>query len=534
MKSLQQYIHFFIAGFLIALMPACSKVLEQSPEDRIDLNNYFNTRADAEGALIGAYDNVFRDIVPTVVINDMLSGREIQQIGGIPNRPVQYRPNLRVDNDGGTGTLWANCYSSIARINLLIERVDLIPDGFFIISGVPSTVNRKNEILGEARFLRAWVYFQLVQNWGDVPLILSFPKTANPGDNLVSRAPAADVWTQIQEDLNFAATNLPINHRFFAANQSAAAIRIQSKGRATSGMAKLMLARIALKDRQWQRAADLCSEILSTNEYSLNTNFVTTFSNVPAGGQNAPESILETQSVRDGFVNTGGIFSWEFYTNGRTEVTPQWLQNYEGNYLNPFDVRQLFASNISYNTNNSLRGITQFKYYNRDNAYASADPWNYVLGRLGEVLLIRAEALNELGFPNAEARTLINQIRARAQNSTYTVTVRRQGLPDTTVAAKGIPPVSFDPTTPNSIYIANQQEFRLLIRDERWRELSFEGLRWFDLLRYNEPSGKYSALESVYLNDPAVPGTQVGKILFPIPNAQIRINPRLTQNPGYL
>ncbi len=511
----------------------CTKVLDQVPNDRIDLENYFKDRTDAEAALVGAYDIVFRNLVPTFTINSMLSGREIQNIGNIPGRQVQFRPVLRVDNDGGTGTLWNQCYQALSRINLLLERVPEIPEGLFAQQGVPPTTNRKNEILGEALFLRAWVYWQMALNWGDVPLILDYPTSAQPGDNLVSRTPVAQVYEQVDKDLQDAANFLPVNHRFIQANQSAVAIRIASKGRATKGMALLMQARRALELKQWQLAADKANEIINLGEFSLNPLFTQTFNNTPAGGQNTTESILETQSVRDGFNNTGGIFSWEFYTNGRTEVTPQWYTNYSGTYLDPLDVRQLFSVNISYNTNNSLRGFTLFKYYNRDGAYNSADPWNYVLGRLGEVFLIRAEALNEIGFPNSEALTRINSLRARARETSYTITVRRQGMADTTVFAKGIPPVSFTPGQPNTIFVANQGDFRDFIRDERWRELAFEGLQWYDLRRYNIPSGKYSAIEAVYLNDPAIPGTDAGKILWPIPNGQIIVNPNLTQNPGY-
>lgn len=528
-----RFINFLFVLMLLITSNSCTKVLDQVPNDRIDVENYFKGRADAETALIGAYDIVFRNLVPTFTINDMFSGREIQQIGNIQGRPVQYRPVLRINNDGGTGGLWTQCYQALSRINLILEKVPEIPDGLFEQQGNPPTVNRKNEILGEAYFLRAWIYWQMALNWGDVPLVIEFPKSAQPGDNLIARTPVIEVLKQVDDDLLKAEQYLPLDHRYFSQNMSAVAIRIASKGRATKGIALLMQARRALQEKQWQVAADKANQIIGLGIYSLNATFTPIFNNTPAGGQNTVESILETQSVRDGFNNTGGIFTWEFYTNGRTEVTPQWNTNYQGNYLDPFDVRQLFSSNISYNANNSLRGITQFKYYNRDGAYNSADPWNYIIGRLGEVFLIRAEALNELSFPNAEAITRLNELRARAKQTTYTVTVRRQGLPDTTVSAKGILPLSTTAGQPNTLFVGSQNDLRNLIRDERWRELAFEGLRWFDLRRYNEPSGKHSALVAVYLDNPAIDGTDPGKLLWPIPNGQIIVNPKLTQNPGY-
>lgn len=523
---------YLLLPFLALALTNCENVLDQVPQDRIDLEEYFKTRDDAESALTGAYDVTFRDVVPGFVLNNSLSAREMEHIGDIKLRQVQYRPVLRTDNDGGTGTLWANSYRALARINLVLDRVPNIPESYFQETGVPATRNRKAEILGEARFLRAWIYYNLTMNWGDVPLVLNYPTSALPGNNQVARTPQADVFKQIQDDLTFAEANLPLNHTLFRANQSAAASRIQSKGRATRGMAKLMLARLALQNKLWQLAADKAREIMQSGQYTLNSLWTQTFNNLPAGGQNATESILETQSIRDGFVNTGGIFSWEFYTNGRLQLTQQWYNNYDGDYLAPRDVRQFFSSNIQYNADGSFRGNTLLKYYNRDNAYASADPFNYVLGRLAEVHLIRAEALNELNYPDNEALTLLNGLRARARDLSYTVTVKRKGRADTTVAAVGIAPVSFGGAT-TTLRVTNQVEFRKVIRDERWRELAFEGQQWYDLLRWDAQDGTKNALKSVYLDDPAVSGTNSGKIFWPIPDAEIRVNAMLKQNAGY-
>lgn len=529
---MKKTLYFFLPLFATLALVSCEDVLDQVPQDRIDLEQYFKTRDDAESALTGAYDVTFRDVVPSVVLNNSLSAREMEHIGDVKLRQVQYRPVLRTDNDGGTGTLWNNSYRALARINLVIDRVPNIPETFFAETGIPASRNRKAEILAEARFLRAWIYYNLTMNWGDIPLILNYPTSALPGNNQVPRTPQADVFRQILDDLTFAETNLPWNHNLFRANQSAATSRIQSKGRATRSMAKLMLARIALQNKQWQVAADKAREIMQSGQYTLNATWTQTFNNLPVGAQNAPESILETQSVANGFVNTGGIFSWEFYTSGRLQITQQCYTNYEGDYLAPRDIRQFFSSNIQYNTDNTFRGNTLLKYYNRDNAYASNDPFNYVLGRLAEVHLIRAEALNELNYPDSEALTLINGLRARARDLTYTLTVKRRGRPDTTVAAVGIAPVSFGGAA-TTLRVNNQTEFRKVIRDERWRELAFEGHQWYDLLRWDAQDGTKNALKATYLDDPAISGTNVAKLLWPIPDAEIRVNPRLTQNPGY-
>jgi starch-binding outer membrane protein, SusD/RagB family len=521
-----------VAVLFLGLFTSCEKVLDQSPEDRIDLENFYKTREDAEAALIGCYNIVFNDVVPGFHLANVLSAREMEHIGDIKLRQVQYRPNLTTATDGGTGGIWNNSYRSLARINLLLDKLPDIPQPYFVEAGVPQTRDRKAEIEGEAKFLRAWLYYNMVQNWGDVPLIITYPKTASPSANYVARTPAAEVWTQINRDLADAEAKLPLNHNFIRPNTNASTARIQSKGRATRGMAKLMQARIALRNKEWQVAATKCDEIMKLGQYTLNPSFTQTFVNIPAGSQNAPESILETQAVNQGFVNTGGIFGWEFHTTGRTQLTTQVASIYQGNYLDPFDVRYLFSFNVQYNTNNSLKGSTLLKYYNRDNAFASADPFNYVLGRLGEVHIIRAEALNELSYPNNEALTLINGIRARAKDANYPFTTRRVGKPDTIVYAKGIPNVSFTAGT-TVLAATTQADFRKIIREEYWRELAFEGQQWYNLLRWDAQDGTKEALKAVYLNDLSISGAAEGKILWPIPDAELRINPQLKQNSGY-
>jgi starch-binding outer membrane protein, SusD/RagB family len=513
-----------------AFLSGCSDVLDQTPKDRINLETYFENREDAEAALIGAYDAVFRDIVPASILNTSFSARELEHIGDVKSRPVQYRPVLRPDNDGGVGTIWVNSYRSLARINLLLDKLPQIPEPFFVEDRVPTTRNRKAEIEGEAKALRAYVYTNLALNWGDVPIILKYPTSASPTANHVARSPEADVWKQVIADLTFAEANLPENHNFIRANQASATQRLQSKARFTKGMAKLMLARIAMWNKDWNKAASLCDDVMKNGQFTLNANYTTTFVNIPAGAQNASESILEVQSVNQGFIS-GGVFTWEFYTTGRTQLPPGLISNYEGTYLAPLDVRFLQAINPSFNTNGSLRGYTMLKYYNLDSPYASADPYNYVLGRLGEVHLLRAESLNEISFPNTEALTLINGLRTRALNTTYSKNVRREGKPDTIVFARGVPQISFDGRA-GTIHIKTQAEFRDFIRKENWREMAFEGQQWFNLRRWDIQDGTKNALKSVYL-DLTETGSNPGKIHWPISLTELRNNPKLTQTKGY-
>ena len=154
-----------------------------------------------------------------------------------------------------------------------------------------------------------------------------------------------------------------------------------------------------------------------------------------------------------------------------------------------------------FKANNPTRIYAQ-KY---KNYYSNEPNDNYVLFRYAEVLLNRAEALNEVGYPNAEVVDILNQIRARAADPTF-----RFG------ACSGIPAISLTDAP-------SQAAMRTLIRNEKRRETTQEGLRWFDLLRWDNGAG---ALAAIGLTD-------ARKLLFPIPQADRDRNPNLTQNSSY-
>lgn len=527
----------FFLGVLF--LTGCKKVLDQTPEDRIDVELFFKTRTDAESALNGVYQGVFSDLIPGYYLNNTLAAREIEQFDDVTDRPTQYRPSLRIDNDGGVGGLWVASYRSLVRVNLLLEKLPTMSNDLFFERGVPANRDRKKEIEGEAKFLRAFIYYHLVLNWGDVPLITSFPTSGSPGDNQTPRTPAAQVWEQIKKDLSDAENFLPVNHNFYSSSLTATNQRIYSKGKATKGMAKLLLARIALREKQWQIAVDKTNEIIASAQYTLTPNYASIFINTPTGSsQNSSESILETQSVANGFNNTGGLGPWEFAGPGRTKVTDTLRAIFKGGttLTDPYDLRMLYAFNNNYNADRTLRGINMVKFFNRDGSspYNSADPFNYVLGRLSEAYLIQAEALNEIGYPNSTALNLINSLRTRSLNTSannYPVVIRRPSLPDTTVLAKGIPPVSFSAGS-NVEVVLSQSEFRKLIRYEWQRELCFEGHQWYNILRWDLQDNTQNALWYVYLNQ-NLPGSDQGKLLFPIPQSELLVNTALKQNKGY-
>jgi hypothetical protein len=492
---------------LLFLLTTCN-VTDLTPNDQIDLTKFYSSASDAEMGLIGGYIRTFENpAVNFIFYNNRSSDDLTAPIDGRQSDPLMFRPNL-IENNGDAGSLWNDSYGALASLNLLIERVAKIDEKLFAKPRVGEQ-NRKYQILGEARFLRAYIYFHLTQFFGDVPLITKFPISSDPADNKVARSPKAQVIDTVKSDLAYAEQYLPWNHDNLAVIADDKVI--QSKGRATKGAAKLLMARIYLKNKEWQKSIDECKGIVASGQFRLTARWTRIFSSSGESGQNSSESILEIQTKGQRqnageFNNTGG-YSW-FHQDGapRRGATLDAFNLFEGDKTTKRDVRKEFSLSQVAGTPSQIYAL---KYANSFPWWDSVNPFNFVPMRLTECYLIMAEALNEISYPNVEALDYVNTIRARARDANY--------IGGATI---GILPYSL------TIY-DTQAKFRQGIREERRRELMFEGQRWFDLLRYDEMDGTTKALEAVGLTSPE-------KVLFPIPQDEIvRSFPLLIQNLGY-
>ncbi len=498
-------------GLFLFIAVGCEEILDIEPEDRVDLDVLYETPTDAEAGLVGIYFESFRQFLPDMIFNANLSSNDFYDAQrGAANRPVNFRPALRIDNDGGVSTDWRLAYSAIQRANLLIESVSEIPEIQFS-EGSTGGVSRRTEIIAEARFMRAWLYYILTMNWGNVPLVTGFPTTSDPGANNVEASSRDEVMVQVNEDLLFAEENLPWNHnniRDFPVDEEQVGPVLNSKGRPTKGAAKMMLAKIHLMQQEWQQAIDKVDDVINSGEFSMVENWTDIFHNT--GGQNTTESIWEVQSEQGEFNNTGGYF---FRTESSSRASGRFSSYslFEGDEADPRDVRQGFSFRPS--TNDPVNFITVLKYYNRGGGFGTSDPFNFVLLRLAEAYLIKAEALNEIAYGNQESLDLINAIRTRA-------TGEFDG-----VVYTGIDSARFEDLT-------DQQQFRDFVREERARELMYEGHQWYDLLRYDSYDGGTRAVQATSL-DLSEEGADPRKILLPIPDREIRVNTSLSQNGGY-
>lgn len=457
--------------YLIIILAAttlfgCKNFLDIKPESEVTGANFYKIPSDAESGLIGCYD---------ALQPDSYYGFDMQTYGDVtsdnafaggdnPANIQQDQFNTSPTNSNITRS-WNQIYQAIGRTNDVIDNVSKMDASIFVGS-------RRNEIIGEAKFLRGLHYFNLVRIFGPVPLVTAQVKDTKPESINAGNSTIEAIYNQIIEDLSDAIVSLPVDN---------------ATGRATKGAAQGLLAKVYLTNRNWAKAAELTLDVKNLNKYRLVNNYDNLWS-----GKNTVESLFEVQYTGG---NEGNVMpdlflpfplaTFEFLKF--STPTEDMIAAYE-----PNDTRK--ASSIIFA--NQYYGANFPHVYKYRNAAGFAAPTNVPVLRYADVLLMRAEALNEISYPNTEALSLFNEIRNRA------------GL-----------------TTPKTfVDYPSQAAFRTAIAKERRVELAFEGHRWFDLLRTGTA---ISTLQGRY------PAINANKLLYPIPQEQIDRNPNLKQNPGY-
>lgn len=397
-------------------------------------------------------------------------------------------------------TTWTDLFQIVYRANLLQQKIE------------PFTFAKVNQFKGEARFLRALAYFDLVRLWGPVPISATV-LTAEEAQR-VPRAPIAEVYQFIIDDLKFAADNLPATY--------AAA----EKGRATKWAAKGLLGKVYLTGYGYplrdvsmlplakQQLMDVYAAE-SPATFSMAANFADLFKTV----NDNRYALFEVQYVSGG-TGLGSQVPWEqgatfpsfwspFTGAGPSGAVPQ---AFLGRNWPLSDKRRVATIDtiIRNPTTGALSGGPQFTKFLEKGTTAPVNnrdyPNNFPILRFEDVMLLYAEALNEESAVPPLAVTIVNRIRTRS------------GLP------------AYTATSPERV---NQAAFRAAILKERRYEFVLEGQRWFDLVRTG------TALQTITAAKQAS-GISLGRpldehdLLYPIPLLELRINPGFwEQNPGY-
>lgn len=487
---MHQYFPLLALAALLSLA-SCSDFLELEPVSQgVAVDNtgadsiLYQTAGEVEAALGGAYADFKNEYYQLDYFVNGDAQSDDAYAGG--DNPANFQIddyridalNLNVTRD------WSYLYSTIGKANAVINNVEKVPDPNL-------TAARRGEILGEALFIRAFMYFQLVQLWGDVPLQLTEVKTIS-ADNLEeiypilfpSRTPAADVYRQIISDLE---TALPL-------------VRASAphKGFASKGVVNTMLAKVyaTVEPHDWAKVKQYCDAVIAGG-YSLLPEYDQLWNN---SQENSAEAIFEINyngGIADGNWGTK-IFrglDWKKFNLPSNDLVMAF--DAEGDMIRK-NASVIFLD-VSGKWSDSHWPQTQYPFINKYRKFNEGSDQNYIFYRLADVLLLKAEALNEMGDVNGAA-ALVNQVRARAQLG----------------------------NTP----AANQADMRLAIEKERRLELAFEGHRWYDLKRTGRAIAVIQAAKGPN-GQPLGYQLTTNRLIWPIPQSELDKNVKLTQNPGY-
>ncbi len=378
------------------------------------------------------------------------------------------------------GGLWTYDYEGISRANIAISY--LTDDEVMTKVGMAPAM--RDRLLGEAYFLRAFYYFDLVNNFGDVPLILKPLTSFQEAYAVARRETAANVYTQISADLAQAKLLLPQSKYSDPAEP----------WRVSKGAVIAMQAKVALYNEQWQQVVNIVMELEGLNFYDLNANYFDAFDVTREFQESEVIFAYDHQTGRNPRRGNGlsAPLDWGFVA-----PTDDFLAEFEAN-----DPRREYTVNVPDKAVYKLLGATNTAFKGNDDA-----PGNKIYIRFADVLLWKAEAYNELGmYP--QAISIINRIRARARTSP-------------TVAGT-TPPAGTLPDRPAS---TNKAEIMGWIMHERQVELGFESQRFNDLKRWGLAKQVRTQLGTNF---------QDHNYLYPSPQSEIdKSGGTITQNPGY-
>ena len=452
--------------------------------------DFFNSEEDYQDALVGAYDllqsTYINVMLGEIASDNTLAGGEsatdvigIQEIDDMVHTPVNQQ--LR--------DIWSWMYAGVNRANYIMEFQDKIE------------FQGKNEVLAQARFLRAYYYFELVKWFGDIPFKVD--ERIQFGDQFeLERTPKDEVYAQIVADLIFASDNLPETQA--------------EQGRITKGAAQALLGKAYLYQKDYPKAAEELDKVIGSGNYELVDDYASIFE---LEGENNMESVFEVQYSD----KEGAGFGCLQCSEGNVAVGFNGIRNYTGpefgsgfsfnvptqeafEAFEEGDIRRDVAvldietwaeeTGATYSTGYEHTGFFNRKYIARQGGLNTPDanltnPNNYRAIRFADVLLMAAEAYNLGGLDDGIARSYVNEVRSRAQ------------LPEVPETVAG-------------------PDLTEVIWNERRLELMGEGHRFFDLVR----TGR--AAENI-------DGFVLGKHeLFPIPSIEIELaGNRWEQNPGY-
>jgi hypothetical protein len=477
---------------------ASCKKLDVNPPDKLLVNTFWKTAADADLALNGLYGTLetsqsgqiygpmwWENFSDNSYSQNSQGGSQQTLISGLT-------PSIGGFVSDPSGSLYANAYISIAATNSFLANVGKVLTG-----------DKLNQYKGEAYFIRAFNYFLLAETYGNVPVVTADPVTADIKAQ-VSKSSRADVLKLIESDLDQAIASLPDT---------------KYAGHAVKASAQGIKVRVLLFEKKYADAAALAKTIIDGGKFSLNTNYA---SNFYKPDQNSSPEIMFSVQFQAPAVPHGLALTIIIIGSGYKDLqgTQDMINEYEPN--DPRKTMTFFfpgdtpAQGWPYPNTVGTPGVNNWTvgFYPAkkwldpkiiDPQPGMLDDQDYVWLRFADVKLMYAEAQNEAAGPDASVYKQVNEVRAR-------------------------PGVNM-PALPANL---SQADMRTRIQHERRVELALEGFRYFDLRRWGLAKQKLNG----FIQNPQTPAVKTiykdNYDFWPLPQSEVDLNkPALVQNPGY-
>ena len=513
-----KHIYILIILGVIGFTSCSNDFLIEYPETQIVAGTFYKTQAHFDQAITSAYVRL-RDVAVNSIMMDEMRADNAYFTRYYGDRgPYTTTEVIALFLDDLNSGLWINnrynnVNNGVSRCNAILDRV----------GASELTDTQKNIVIAEAKFLRAFYYFDLVTHWGPVPLIINEVTTADQA--FAGNSTVELIYTQILADVTDAinAGTLPVVSSF------------PQSGRATMGAAKMLRAYVNMtKPTRDYPAAERDLKDITGMNYALETDYASIFAK---NNKNGKESIFEVQ-YREGTTGQHQYFSWKLIpkcrniavlmgiggsnsagdaSGGWVVPTQQFIDAYEKGDKRLSAtigvIQGVGDQDITVDVNEPVLDIDGFtrtegkdyhyfvrKFYHPPYANSGQSDDNFPLYRYADCLLLLAECLVEQG-KEGEAQPYLDQVRTRA----------------------GLASV---PATKKSV------------SDERRFELAYESKRWTDLIRTGQAVtvmnefGRYIKSIDPVILDVAFNVTQ-DKLLFPFQSRELRVNQNLVQNPGY-
>lgn len=469
---------------------SCENMLDEVPKNFVSRSNYYQNEADAQGAINGAYAAIGPDFfgityyLMVELHGDYLNGRGSQAPISLVDRVLDQ------GNISRTNTAWGSIYTAINRANAVLDNVPGI-----------ANINEevRERILGEAYFIRALCYFELVRGWGAVPLRTS--ESTDLSELAMPRAPESEVYAQIVQDALAAEQRLPLSVG-------------DEKGRASVWAAKMLLAHVYLTSGDYAEAAEKANDVIASGNFSLvEVQSPEDFYNIFAV-DTSPEEIMSVkhspnrQSDIPTYLHMGSNRPYNYTTTGFFAWLPN-TNSFIGASWDDNDLRKDFNLYTEYQNANgdwvplpATAPVLFKKYITTQDALRIYPAPIY---RYAEALLFYAEASARAeGGPSALALERLNMVKRRAYG--------------------------YDPDVASPVdYPAGMSldAFVDAVLQERAYEFLIERRRYYDLKRTGKVQEAFAAVGKNFINE---------RLYFPIPENEINNNPALSQadqNPGY-